>query len=119
MVKFADIKQDYEAMWRNFSLLDSTVKLSRGMRTRHSSGHDIDAVITMLSRKASSLIEAICWKWNDLFVEKYGLTLDAVIQLKIEGYVMHIYDFDYRCGLADSGYQVLMNENGEKCLDGK
>ena len=119
MVDFTSIKQDYEEMRQDFDTINCTIRLSRGMKTRRQSSHDIDITVTMRTRKKSSMIEEICWKWNDIFVKKYGLTLDISVCRKTNGDIKHIYDFDYRSGLADRGYPVFLGEKGEKRLDGE
>jgi len=43
------------------------------------SKHDLDIVVRMTKRKTVKQLGTVCEKWNKLFTEKYGFTLDVII----------------------------------------
>jgi hypothetical protein len=85
------------------------------MRRRGYSDHDLDLIITMHQKIETQELEEICTKWNNLFVEKFELTIDCIIQTVDR---KPIYDYDYRIGLCD-GESFADLGNRVKCLDGK
>jgi len=114
-VWFSQIRDEYELMRKDFRSNDCTIRLYRGMKTRGYSAHDVDIIVTMRTKKSPIELEGLCRKWDKYLLDKFGVTLDCLIQRRDKN---HIYDYDHRCGICDAEARVCIAE-GRKRIDGK